>query len=389
MRITAAHPTPTCVSRGHFRRSDSYFMPNPQRRLTSLGVVLAIIALLSALWAGLLRLGWPWPAWTLNLPAWHGPLMVSGFLGTLIGLERAVALRRTWSYVAPCLTGLGGLILLSGGPARPGILCLTAGSLAFVGVSFLIWRREPATHTATLLVGACLWALANGLWLAGQPISRLSAWWAAFLLLIIAGERLELSRVLRLPRRVVYGFAALVGLIIGGLLVNLAAPAIGLRLTSLGIVGLGVWFGRYDLARRTIRRRDLTRYIAFNLLVGYGWLVVSGALGLYGGFMQAGPLYDAWLHSLFIGFVFSMIFAHALLILPALTGLTLVYHPRLYAPSLLLHGALLLRVVGDLLAWPLARRWGGLGNVIAILLFAALVVTDARRQRRAASTRTT
>jgi hypothetical protein len=32
----------------------------------------------------------------------HGPLMVCGFLGTLISLERAVALD-AWSYAAPAL----------------------------------------------------------------------------------------------------------------------------------------------------------------------------------------------------------------------------------------------------------------------------------------------
>lgn len=358
-------------------------MHNSYRRLTGLGLFLAIAALLSALWAGLLRLGWPWPGWTPALPAWHGPLMVGGFLGTLIGLERAVVLRRPWSYLAPCLTGLGGLILLIGGPARLGIWGLTLGSLGFAAVSFVIWRREPATHTATLLAGACLWAIANGLWLTGRPISRLSLWWAVFLLLIIAGERLELSRVLRPTRQIVRWFATLVSLTIAGLLVGLALPAVGWRLTSLGILGLGGWFGRYDVARRTIRRRGLTRYIAFNLLLGYGWLIVSGAIGLYAGSVQAGFLYDAWLHSLFIGFVFSMIFAHALLILPALTGLTLTYHPRLYAPALLLHSALLVRVVGDLLIWSAARRWGGLGNVVAILLFAALILFDIARRRRA------
>jgi hypothetical protein len=59
-------------------------------RLPLLG--LAGAALLAGLWAGLVRLGWAvppgHPAWVAN----HGPLMISGFLGTLISLERAVAL---------------------------------------------------------------------------------------------------------------------------------------------------------------------------------------------------------------------------------------------------------------------------------------------------------
>lgn len=51
----------------------------------------AIATLLVATWAGLRRMGWALPT-PNSLVAGHGPLMVSGFLGTLIGLERAVAL---------------------------------------------------------------------------------------------------------------------------------------------------------------------------------------------------------------------------------------------------------------------------------------------------------
>jgi phosphoadenosine phosphosulfate reductase len=44
--------------------------------------------LAGGMWAGLVRLGWGWPPYHLTLPAAHGPLMISGFLGTLIGVER-------------------------------------------------------------------------------------------------------------------------------------------------------------------------------------------------------------------------------------------------------------------------------------------------------------
>ena len=58
-------------------------------------LVPALLALLVALWAGLLRLGWVLPS-TRGLALAHGPLMVSGFLGALIALERAVALKIRW-----------------------------------------------------------------------------------------------------------------------------------------------------------------------------------------------------------------------------------------------------------------------------------------------------
>lgn len=43
---------------------------------------------------GLIRLGWQLPALTPSLALAHGPLMISGFLGTLITLERAVATQK-------------------------------------------------------------------------------------------------------------------------------------------------------------------------------------------------------------------------------------------------------------------------------------------------------
>ena len=55
-------------------------------------MALGLLALLTALWGGLVRLGWAWPLPWPTLFIAHGPLMVCGFLGTLIGVERAVAL---------------------------------------------------------------------------------------------------------------------------------------------------------------------------------------------------------------------------------------------------------------------------------------------------------
>ena len=68
---------------------------------------LGLLALLTALWGGLLRLGWALPLLRPTLSVVHGPLMVCGFLGTLIGVERAVALGAFWPYAAPLCTKWG------------------------------------------------------------------------------------------------------------------------------------------------------------------------------------------------------------------------------------------------------------------------------------------
>ena len=45
----------------------------------------AAIALAAGLWAGLARLGWVIPPLAPHHPTAHGPLMLGGFLGALIG----------------------------------------------------------------------------------------------------------------------------------------------------------------------------------------------------------------------------------------------------------------------------------------------------------------
>ncbi len=86
-------------------------------------------------------------------------------------------------------------------------------------------------------------------------------------------------------------------------------------------------------------------------------------------FFSAGPRYDAMLHAIFLGFVFSMIFAHAPIILPTITGLALPFQSAFYLHAGLLHLSLALRVAGDLAQLLWLQRWGGLLNVAAVLFF--------------------
>src|SRR5689334_1478813 len=65
----------------------------------------ALAALVAGVLAGLARLGWDLPP-ADRLAMLHGPLMVSGFFGALIGLERAVAVGRPAAYLAPLAAGL-------------------------------------------------------------------------------------------------------------------------------------------------------------------------------------------------------------------------------------------------------------------------------------------
>ena len=344
-------------------------------------VVLVVLALLGGLWAALVRIGWRLPQLPVPIAGQHGALMVSGFLGTLVCLERAVALRRHWAYAAPVLTAIGGLALLLGLPFAIGRSLLALGSLGLALVFVFIYRQRSTVDILSMFVGAVMWLVGNMLWLFGSPICDAVPWWRGCVILTIGGERLELSRVLVLRRnsQLMFSFAA--GLFAMGLLVSLLDFDIGLRIAGAGLFALGAWLLRYDVARRTIRQSGLTRFIAACLLPGYVWLMIGGALwSLSGGASTAGFMYDAMLHSLFLGFVFSMIFGHAPIIIPAVTRIDIAYTPLFSGHLALLHLSLAVRVLADLAVAQPVRMSDGMFNVVPVLLFMAVMIPSARRE---------
>ncbi len=338
-------------------------------------ILISITSLLAAMWAGLIRIGWEYAAWQPDLVQAHGALMISGFLGTVIGLERAVAAAAVYKnrllYIVPLLSGAGGLLLLTGWNSQAGIILMTLGSLGLAFLFGLIARHHQEFHTAVMLSGAVSWFVGNLLWTFGKPVHIAVWWWAGFLVLTIAGERLELTRITRPTKKQIQLFGAGVALMFIGLIIS-AIPyrySLGVRINGAAYILLSLWLLRYDIARRTIMRDGLVRYIAACLLSGYMWMGVSGVLTLIYGSQSAGILYDAQLHTVFLGFVMAMIFGHAPIIFPAVLGLPVTYRPIFYVQLVFLHSSLLIRIAGDVSGNAPLREWGGMLNVITLLIF--------------------
>lgn len=341
---------------------------------------LSLLAFLFALWAGLLRLGWQLPTPISSLAMLHGPLMISGFLGALISLERVVALKIRWMYGTPLLAGIGWLVTLLI-PSQPfGPLLLTLASFGGVLILGYIARREFALHTVTMFLGSLAWFLGNIFWLTGSAIFQVVYWWLAFLILTIAGERLELSRVLRSSRTQQNIFAGIIAVFIVGVVASLGNIQVGARLSGAGMLALALWSVPNDIAWRNLRHRlPLTRYIAWCLMLGFLWLGVAGVINLVYGAQAAGPRYDAALHAVFVGYVISMIFGHAPIIFPAVLGVPISFQKVFYIHLVLLHLSLVLRIVGDFVNAFTVRMWGGLLNEIAILLFLSMTIYSVGR----------
>jgi hypothetical protein len=352
------------------------------------------IALVAGLDAALLLLDPRAPVRTDRLPEVHGFLLVLGFVGTLISLERAVALRRRAGFAAPGLLGLGGLLLLSPAPLVAGRISLVLGSAALVAVYVPLWRRQRDDAVLVQLLGGVLATGAAILWLGGTEVPALLPWLAGFVVLTIAGERLELARLAMGPgagTRLV----ALSGALAAAIAAALLWPEVGTPLLGAALLALTLWLAVHDVARRTIRSSGSTRLMAACMLAGYGWLVVTGVVWLLGaagtGSAGAGG-YDAAVHGVFLGFTISMIMAHAPTILPAVLRKPLPYHPALWAPAVLLHVGLVIRLwIGDGLGSSLAWQVGGALNIVALLLFvgvAAWRVLTARQTVVARTART-
>lgn len=353
------------------RRRGSAGKPGPSRALRVgrlLLVPLLASLLLLAVAGGLLRAGLPVGGGVLvgQAAAQHAALMICGFFGAVVSLERAVALKARAAFAVPLLALAGGLALLAGWP-RAGALAFTAAALGFTGVNLAIVHRQAAPHTIVLLVSALAWLTGNVRLAVGLHDDAMLASWFAFLVITIAAERLEMTRLMR--RR-----AAAQPLLVAVLCALLAGAALWSALFGVALVALALWFMSFDIARQTVRAKGLTRYMALCLLGGYAWLAVAGVawLGLSLGWHSR----DAALHALGLGFIFCMVMGHAPVILPAVARIKVQFDAAFYLPLALLHASLVLRLAGP--AW---RPTGAVLNATAMALFALVMVRAALRWR--------
>lgn len=325
----------------------------------------AAASLVAAVLGGLARLGVP-----IALPmaaANHGAIMTGGFLGTVVGLERAIALGRRYAFAAPAASA-GGALLLLAGFRGPGLVLELAAPLFLLAAGIDLLRRQRETHIALLLVASLAWAIGNAANLAGLAPDICAAWWFAFLVLTIAAERLEMTRLAPRPPIAAPLFHAAVALVLAGAAVAVVREAAGGVLFGLGLAALAAWLAAFDLARRTVRAEGFARYAAVALLAGYAWLAIGGAAWV--AMSLLGPAWrDAALHSLGLGFVFSMILAHAPVVVPVVARRRMRYSNRFYVPLVLLHASLVLRLAAGP-ATATIRQWGGILNALALLAFA-------------------
>jgi len=304
-----------------------------------------------------------------NMVVFHGVLMVSGFLGTVIVLERSTALGWGVGNIFALLSGLGALIVGIGWNTEIGIVMVVIAGFGLISMYIFIISKEFTWHTFIMLLGSVLWFLGSIFWLRSYPFTFTANLWAGFLVLTVIGERIELSRIIQTSgsQRAIAGLLSTIFMI--GLLINYLWVGIGVVTSALALVALSIWLLKNDLARYTVSQAGLPKYMAICLISGFIWLIVGACASILYMKIPDHLYYDAYLHSIFLGFIFSMIFAHTPVIFPSLTGMQVGFYDRFYIHYLLLQGSLIIRLIGDFVADGLIREIGGSLNGLAIVFF--------------------
>lgn len=331
-------------------------------------LMLAILSLLFGLWTGLVRIGWdikPLPA------AHHGAIMIGGFLGTLISLEKIIPLRNKIFYVIPAISGLSVICFLLQ-LNQIAAWALTAASLGLTIVFCIYLMRERTLIYLLTTLGGAAWLAGNITLLRDAFYPAAYPWWAAFTLLVISAERLELMKFLPVSQRSKNIFCVLLLMFVVGIIISFHGT--GNIISGCALIGISAWLMRFDLVSISVKKTGLTKYVALALFAGYVAMLLTGMLFLTAIGKSLG--YDAIVHGFFIGFVFSMIFAHGPIILPGVLGISAKpFHHVLYVWLVLLHISWLLRISGDLFLDFDLRRISGILTTLAIVGYFATMAT--------------
>ncbi len=343
---------------------------------------LAAVALVAAGWGGFSRLGLL-PAAPGDVAAYHGALMVSSFIGTLIGLERAIVLRRTWGYLAPILSACAAIALILGAGGSAGAALVFAAALAFLVTTAVGARASPGTAVVVMSAGAAAWLIGAVVWWQGAPPFRSMPWWAAYLVLTIAAERMELARALR-PSGMATGVLVVAATTFAaGTAMTLVDLAAGIRIAGAGALALAIWLALRDRPPAAVKRHGLPRFIATTIPVAYAWLAVGALAMITFDGIPSGWRYDAMVHALFAGFVLTMIVAHAPIVVPAVVGIAIGYRRLLYVPMVLSQVSVAARIAGDALERSDVRDAGAIGIGVSVGGFMLAMGTSVRARREA------
>ena len=374
-------------------------MALPRSRMVLL--IGAGLAALLGLVAALIRSDLIHPSGRVPLADLHGGLMVYGFLGAAIGLERAVAYRSggsskpSWGFFAPALGLLGSLLcLLSLMVSSPAVapawvrvelfggIPWTLSMLVLTAMYLAIWRRQPSAEVLIQVLGSLVGLVGAAAWVAGLDASVLAPTWLFFLVLTIVGERVELARAVFSDIRLESGILGLSLLTVLMLPVQAMAPSVGYPLLGLSLGLLLLVMASHDVAKGTFRHGGLPGFMGTCMLSAYAWGLLAALIWMAAPLDSSTYWGDMALHALAVGFIMTMVIAHVCMIVPSVIRRPLPFHPLLWGAWALIQVGLLIRLLGAIRLYTPLWKAGNLLNVLGILSMMLTVVYLAARGKQ-------
>ena len=359
------------------------------------------LAALLGLVAALIRADLIHPSGRVPLADLHGGLMVYGFLGAAIGLERAVAYRSggpgkpSWGFFAPALGLLGSLLCLlslmvSSPAAAPawvrveffGGIPWTLSMLVLTAMYLAIWRRQPSAEVLIQVLGSLVGLVGAAAWVAGLDASVLAPTWLFFLILTIVGERVELARAVFSDIRLESGILGLSLLTVLMLPIQAMAPSVGYPLLGLSLGLLLLVMASHDVAKGTFRHGGLPGFMGTCMLSAYAWGLLAALIWMVAPLDSSTYWGDMALHALAVGFIMTMVIAHVCMIVPSVIRRPLPFHPLLWGAWALMQVGLLIRLLGAIRLYTPLWKAGNLLNVLGILSMMLTVVYLAARGKQ-------
>jgi hypothetical protein len=339
-------------------------------------VALGMFCLLCGLWSGLNRIGWNLA--TSPLSAHHGAIMVGGFLGTLIALEKTIPLKKRALYLIPILNAVSVVFFFTDQPKISiYILIISSASLSLVFLYY--FRRQHTVIYFLMLLGGLFWLVGNVLLLTKFFYPLAFPWWTAFVLYIIAAERIEIMKFLPVSSVSKNVFIGILLLFVVGVFFSFHGA--GNLICGLALVGIATWLMKNDMIAINLRKKNMPKFIGVALLCGYIALLFTGIF--FFSLSDQWLTYDAIVHSFFLGFAFSMIFAHGPMIQPGIMGISATpFNKILYVWLSVLQVSWIVRVFSVVFMEMEIRKISGLLSATAILgYFVTMAILTMRSQR--------
>jgi len=376
----------------------------------------SIAFMLFALTVGIFRLSAQngvGPVLLADLYPLHPLLMVFGFIGGIIVTERIAGVellphtkQTSLSLAIPPFI-FGGMAVEAAGYLLGltalryvGAALLVVSCLLFLALlrSFLEIGREGISvlfmilSAFALLLSAVLSAFSYPAGNVGFAMILL-----LFPIVFVLGERVELSSLatrsssnrfvpallLAVAAAVLFGFGALF-------------PGAGSAAFIVAFGATGIAFGFFLLMEKSAHPKSVAspfqKYVGRHVELAYAWGLAGSAFGIAYSLSPLFVFYDAFIHSLALGFIGLMFLAHGPIILPMVTGRKFDNARLSFAPLAILVLALVMRI-GSGLALLYSRAWllnlsvsvSGWLVFLAVIAFFAEIVRGTTHIRAAGS----